>query len=51
VVAYTLASLVTISRVYEREHWASDALAGACLGYVSGKFIYKFNRVSRGCRN
>jgi membrane-associated phospholipid phosphatase len=42
-VAYTLASLVTVSRVYERKHWASDAFAGACLGYVTGKFLFKIN--------
>ena len=44
IVAYSLASLVTISRVYDRKHWASDAIAGACLGYVSGKFLYKINK-------
>lgn len=42
-VAYSLASLVSISRVYDREHWASDAFAGACLGYFTGKFLYKIN--------
>lgn len=43
-VAYSVASLVTISRVYEREHWASDAFAGACVGFVTGKLMYKLNR-------
>lgn len=43
-VAYSLASLVTISRVYEKEHWASDAFAGACLGYVTGRFMFDLNR-------
>jgi membrane-associated phospholipid phosphatase len=42
-VAYSLASMVTLSRVYERDHWASDAFAGACLGFVTGKFLYKIN--------
>jgi membrane-associated phospholipid phosphatase len=42
-VAYSLASLVAISRVYEQEHWVSDAFAGACLGYVTGKMLYKLN--------
>lgn len=41
--AYTLASLVTVSRVYERKHWASDAFTGAVLGYVTGKFLYYIN--------
>jgi len=42
--AYSLASLVTVSRVYEREHWVSDAFAGACLGYVTGRFMYRINQ-------
>lgn len=49
-VAYSLASLVTVSRVYQREHWASDAFAGACLGFVTGKFMYKINQSDRGKR-
>jgi membrane-associated phospholipid phosphatase len=32
-VAYPIAVLVGWSRVQEREHWASDVLAGAALGY------------------
>ncbi|HMT30639.1 MAG TPA: phosphatase PAP2 family protein [Bacteroidia bacterium] len=42
-VAYSLASLVACSRVYEREHWASDVFAGAALGFVTGKFLYYIN--------
>ncbi|MBL0341917.1 MAG: phosphatase PAP2 family protein [Bacteroidetes bacterium] len=42
-VAYSLASLVSISRTYNREHWASDAFAGACLGYFTGKFLFEIN--------
>ncbi len=46
VVAYSLASLVSISRVYDQKHWASDVFAGACLGYFTGKFLYKINSSS-----
>jgi len=43
-VAYPLASLVTFSRVYNRDHWFSDAFGGACLGYITGKFMFKLNK-------
>lgn len=37
---YTLASAVGVSRILNREHWASDVLAGAGLGIVSGNLGY-----------
>ncbi len=43
-VAYTLASLVALSRVYENEHWFSDVFAGACLGYATGSFVFHLNK-------
>ncbi len=39
VVAYSLATAVGISRIYENRHWASDVFAGAVLGLVTGKLI------------
>lgn len=36
-VAYTLASLVGLSRIYDDAHWVSDVLAGAALGFLSAK--------------
>lgn len=36
-VAYTLASLVGLSRIYDNAHWASDILAGAAVGFLSAK--------------
>jgi membrane-associated phospholipid phosphatase len=44
-VAYGMASLVGISRVYHNEHWASDVMAGAAIGFLSAKAmngIYNF---------
>jgi hypothetical protein len=34
---YALAGLVGVSRIEQGRHWASDAVAGAALGYISGK--------------
>jgi len=39
VIAYTLATLVGISRLTEHTHWASDAFTGACIGYLCGKQV------------
>lgn len=41
--AYTLAALVGISRMYEDKHWFSDVVAGAGLGYLSARIVeYKW---------
>jgi len=39
VIAYGLASMVGIQRIYSDKHWASDVFAGAVIGIVSGKSI------------
>lgn len=43
VVAYSIATLTSISRVYENKHWGSDVLIGAVFGYAMGKLIYNKN--------
>ena len=37
--AYTVAGLVGLSRIFEDEHWATDVLAGAAVGYGSARLI------------
>ena len=37
--AYGTATLIGISRLFEDAHWATDVIAGAALGYGSGKMI------------
>jgi membrane-associated phospholipid phosphatase len=37
--SYTVASLVTVSRVYQRAHFPSDVLAGAVFGTAVGRFV------------
>jgi hypothetical protein len=39
VLAYTPAALTVASRVYQNQHWASDCLAGAAIGYFTGNWI------------
>ena len=39
IVSYTLAALVGVSRVYSDDHWASDVVAGAALGYSIGRLV------------
>jgi membrane-associated phospholipid phosphatase len=44
-VAYGLATLVGLSRIYDNAHWASDVMAGAAIGFLSAKAmtaLYKF---------
>jgi membrane-associated phospholipid phosphatase len=36
-VAYSLATLVGLSRIYDNAHWGSDVLAGAAIGFLSAK--------------
>ncbi len=35
--SYVLAGLIGVARVEQGRHWPSDAVAGAALGYISGK--------------
>src|SRR3990172_11424295 len=49
VIAYGLASMVGIQRIYSDKHWASDVFAGAVIGIVSGKsIVYLHKRKDSG---
>lgn len=39
IVCYTSASLIGLSRITENKHWATDVVAGAALGYLTGKLV------------
>jgi hypothetical protein len=39
IVSYSMASLVGISRIYDKAHWPSDVFAGAIVGYVVGRTV------------
>ncbi len=48
VIAYSAASLISISRITENKHWITDVFSGAALGYFSGKLIVKnYHRFER----
>src|SRR5262249_34009546 len=41
ITAYSIASLVSISRLSARKHWASDIFVGGSLGFLLGRYVYK----------
>ncbi len=40
---YGFAGLVAAARVYDAEHWASDVIAGALIGELSGRLVLRLN--------
>jgi len=50
VAAYTVASLVAVSRLKQNAHYLSDVLGGATLGYVVGKTVVRLNDRPRAGR-
>ncbi len=45
--SYTLATLAALSRIQHGDHWPSDVLIGAALGYATGKFIHRTSKPSK----
>ena len=39
---YTGATLTGVSRIYNNEHWASDAVAGAAIGTLTGLKVFRY---------
>ncbi|MFB0566768.1 MAG: phosphatase PAP2 family protein [Candidatus Aminicenantaceae bacterium] len=44
ILAYSLATVVAVSRIHNSKHWASDALVGSAIGYFVAKKISGLNR-------
>jgi membrane-associated phospholipid phosphatase len=40
IIAYTLASAVSLARFSGRDHWLSDIVAGGAMGYFIGAYVY-----------
>lgn len=48
IIAYSMASLVGISRITENKHWATDVLTGAALGYLTGRQVsFNYHRFAK----
>ena len=43
-ITYPIATMTALSRIYDKEHWATDVLAGAAIGYFTASII--MNRYS-----
>ena len=43
-IAYTYATLMGLSRIYQDHHFASDVLAGAAIGYFIGKSLSRIHK-------
>ena len=48
IIAYSAATLVGLSRITENKHWATDVLAGAALGYLTGRQVsFNYHRFAK----
>ena len=43
IVSYSLATMTSVGRIISKEHWTSDVIVGAALGYFIGRGVVKFN--------
>ena len=43
IVSYSLATATSVGRVISKEHWTSDVIVGAALGYFIGRGVVIFN--------
>jgi membrane-associated phospholipid phosphatase len=48
IIAYSMATLVGLSRITENKHWATDVLCGAALGYLNGRQVsFNYHRYAK----
>jgi membrane-associated phospholipid phosphatase len=48
IISYSVASLISLSRLTENKHWATDLLAGALLGWACGtQVVNNYHRYAR----
>ena len=41
--AYLMAVITPLSRVHDNAHWASDAFAGAAVGFLAAELVHRFH--------
>ncbi len=46
-IMYSLASLVGISRLIQHDHWASDIIPGAAIGYLCANQVFQYDKKIR----
>ena len=46
IAAYSVAGIVGLSRIYQNQHWASDVLAGAAVGFLSAEGMNKLYSIA-----
>ncbi len=46
-ILYSLAGLVAVSRLIQHDHWASDLLPGAAIGYLCADQVFKYDKQIR----
>ena len=55
IIAYSMATLVGLSRITENKHWATDVVAGAALGYLNGRQVsynyHRYAKIKKGKKN
>ncbi len=48
IIAYSASTLIALSRITENKHWATDIVAGAALGYLTGRQVaYNYHRYAK----
>ena len=47
-IAYGLATLTGLARIYDNKHWASDVFIGGAIGYFVGKAVVRYHTVQSG---
>jgi membrane-associated phospholipid phosphatase len=43
IIAYSLAGLTALSRVYENYHWSSDVFLGSAIGFLTARCVHRFH--------
>ena len=49
-ITYSIATLTAASRIYNRQHWASDVIAGAAIGTLTGLKVFRYQHSHPGNR-
>jgi hypothetical protein len=48
IIAYSAATSIGLSRIVQNQHWISDVLVGAALGFLSGRqVVNNYHRYSK----